>query len=295
MVEKAIPPETDAIVFRSSGRWSHCKPAVPYFVYLDAVVRTFVENTFDESDFIAPDLERIYSGEAAFLESAAGVFFESAWGLERAVSSYGLKGHHYHEAGVGGAVEPPESDAWDGTNLDLVTIAMNFRQKGGDVVRDAYVSLKSRFPSLTWRIIGGSPDAATAALPGVSYEGVLHRDVPADRLRMSSILSNAFLLVHPTREDVNPLVVAEAAYYGCPAISVREFAIPELIDDGRTGLLVGPPPDSGEVARAIESLLLDGTRYSTMRHEARENSLTRFSWKRTGAVICDTIASVIGS
>jgi glycosyltransferase involved in cell wall biosynthesis len=295
MVSGAVAPGSKAAVFRSAGRWCRWKPTTPYFIYLDAVVQTFVENTFAEDDFIQVDLDRIYAEEAAFLENATGVFFESAWGLERAVSAYNLKAAHYTVAGRGGVIDPPASDTWDGETIALVSIAMNFTQKGGDIVRDAFVKLKPRFPALTWNIIGGRPGAHTAAIPGVTYEGILDPDRPRDRVRMSSILSNAFLLVHPTREDTSPLVITEAAYYGCPSVSVNVFAIPELVVDGTTGLLVGSPPDSDAVAQAIESLLLDRSRYLSMRREARSYSLRQFSWAKTGQVICDSIAAAIGT
>ncbi|HMA20941.1 MAG TPA: hypothetical protein VKO87_09055, partial [Gemmatimonadaceae bacterium] len=68
-VESLIPSHADAVMFRSAARWCRLRPAVPYFVYLDAVFHTFFHNTFDPHDFIRSDIERIFEEEAAFLES----------------------------------------------------------------------------------------------------------------------------------------------------------------------------------------------------------------------------------
>ncbi len=288
-----VAPGSDAIVFRSAGRWSRCRPAVPYFVYLDAAVHTFFHNTFEPSDFESADLERIWREEALFLENASGVYFESDWGLRMAKSAYGLKRDHYRVAGRGGVLDPPLSDTWDGKSQRLVTIAMDFRQKGGDIVAEAYKRLKPRFPSLTWSIIGGEPDKGVAELDGVSYAGVLRADEPSERARLAEILSGAFLCVHPTREDTSPLVITEAAYFGCPSVSVRLFAIPDLVLDGRTGILLDAPADPAQLASAIESLLLDRPRYLEMRRGARDHALNNFQWERVGSVICDGIEEVL--
>jgi glycosyltransferase involved in cell wall biosynthesis len=288
-VQAGISPDTDAIVFRSAARWSLCEPALPYFIYLDAVTHTFFHNTFHERDFDRADLTRVWSDETTFLENASGVFFESDWGLRMARSAYTLNQDHYHVAGRGGALQPPAMDTWDGESLRLVTMAMDFRQKGGDIVADAYRRLRPRFPALTWSIIGGPPDFSPGTLPGVTYEGRLRIDDSAGADRLRAVLANAFLCLHPTREDTSPLVLTEAAYFGCPSISTSAFAIPELILDGETGILLERGADGAALAEAIERLLLDRERYRKMRQRAREYSLSTFRWDLTGKIICDGI------
>jgi glycosyltransferase involved in cell wall biosynthesis len=164
-------------------------------------------------------------------------------------------------------------------------MAMDFEQKGGDIVLDAYKTLKPRFPSLSWRIIGGQPCSGFDSLDGVTYEGELNVEVDADLKRLRQILSEAFLLVHPTREDTSPLVVTEAAYFGCPSLSVRAFALPELVDDGVTGLLVDFPARPADIVNGITTLMDDPARYQEMRTRARSESLARHSWPAIGEMI----------
>lgn len=294
-VADALPGDCDAVVFRSAARWCRCSPKVPYFVYLDAVFHTFFHNTFQSRDFVKTDLERIWREEAEFLEDAAGVFFESAWGLEEARRVYGLRGGHYHALGRGGVIDPPERDERAGGPPVLVTMAMKFRQKGGHIVRAAFEQLKPKFPDLRWHIVGGEPDFDWRTVEGVSHEGVLRPDDPKDAKRLRDLLAQAFLLVHPTLEDTSPLVITEAAYFGCPAISVRSFAMPELMIDGQTGMLLDPPPEPDELADAIAGLLEDPVRYDAMRGAAREFALERFSWNRIGDRMAARIREVVVS
>lgn len=288
-VERRLPRDVDALVFRSAASWCRVRPVVPYFVYLDACFDTFFHNTFRPADFDSSDLSRIWREEADFLEGASGVFFECQWGMDRAIEAYGLRGKHYWALGRGGVIEPPDVDAWDGTSLSLVTMAMKFRQKGGDLVLEAYKILKPKFPGLSWHIIGGPPEGDWESEDGIYYEGVIRPDEPQGMERLRALLAQAFLLVHPTREDVSPLVVTEVSYFGCPSISVNRFALPELILDGKTGFLLDAPVTSEALASAIETLLGDRVRYVEMRREARRHAMDHYQWD----VVGDRMASLI--
>jgi glycosyltransferase involved in cell wall biosynthesis len=291
-VASRLTSDVDAIVFRSAGRWCRVRPTVPYFIYLDAVVHTFFHNTFNAGDFDRDDLSRIFEQEARFLESADAVFFESKWGMQQAREAYSLKGSHYVAVGRGGVIEPPERDKWDGSSHSLVSIAMNFKQKGGHVVLNAYRTLKARFASLTWDIVGGDPGFDWTQLDGIRYHGVLDPNEAGDRLRLETILQNAFLLVHPTTEDTSPLVITEAAYFGCPSISVNAFAVPELIVHGVTGLLMNTA-SAGALVAAVTELFENKVRYRDMRHNARELALSQSRWEKVGGLMCDRIAATL--
>jgi glycosyltransferase involved in cell wall biosynthesis len=290
--EKLISGDTDAVVFRSSARWCRTRLNVPYFVYLDAVFQTFFENTVSLADFHLFDLERIWREEAEFLEGASGVFFESAWGMQKAIESYSLKKQHYFPVGRGGVIDPPSDDMWNG-GAQLLTMSMNFRQKGGDLVFEAYRKLKPQFPMLTWRVVGAPPEGNWQQVAGISYEGSLNPDVPEERARLENIIASSFLLLHPTREDVNPLVITETAYFGCPAISVRRFAMPELVIDGVTGILLDPDTVSESLPHAIASLLHHNADYRRMRKSARDYALRRCTWDRIGDAIATKIEQCI--
>ena len=64
----------------------------------------------------------------------------------------------------------------------------------------------------------------------------------------------ADIFVMPTRNEAFGLVFQEAAAAGLPAIGSRLNAIPEIVADGETGLLV-PPRDEAALAAALTALL----------------------------------------
>ncbi len=281
----------DGVFFRSATRWCHCKLGIPYFVYLDIVFHTFFENTFDEKEFVASDLQRIFDAEAKFLEGASAVFFESNWGLRKAREAYALRGDNYFVTSRGGVLKRPEEDTWPGEPLILLSIAMKFEQKGGDIILRAYKKLKKSYPDLRWHIVGGKPVEDWEGIDGIVYEGVLNLDHDDDLSRFRRLLSRAYLLLHPTREDTNPLVITEAAYFGCPCISVNRFAIPELVIDGKTGILLDFPTRAEALAEAVQQLIDSPETYRQMRRMAFEFSRSEFDWNVIGQRMAETIYS----
>ncbi|MFC1694690.1 glycosyltransferase family 4 protein [Pseudomonadota bacterium] len=282
-VSKALENDLDAVFFRSATSWCHCRPGIPYFVYLDVVFQTFFDNTFSRNDFVESDLERIFNSEAGFLENATAVFFESDWGMKKAKEAYSLVGEHYFVTGRGGVVESPANDSWREELLILLSIAMRFEQKGGDLTLEAFKALQKTHPDIRWHIVGGKPSDDCDGINGIVYEGPLDPGNEKDLERFRKLLSSAFVLLHPTREDTNPLVITEAAYFGCPSISVNRFAIPELVIHGKTGVLLDGPIQPSEIKDAIIKMINDPISYREMRKEARRFALERFQWDGIGS------------
>lgn len=284
--------DVDALFFRSSTRWCGYRPSLPYIVHTDVCFHTFFHNTFSERDFHKQDLQRIYALEREFMTNAQIVFFESGWGLQKAREALELDGANFRVAHNGGGLVPPDSDRWDGKSRKLVSVAKDFKQKGGDLVLEAFKILKPLYPNLEWHIIGGKPLESAANIEGIHYEGFLRPSVPEELQRFRNIMQKAFLLVHPTREDTNPLVLIEAAYFGCPSISVRDFAIPELVLDNQTGYLIDRPFSGADIAKKIEEAILSPN-YRVMRSEARNYSMRHFTWQATGELIAAEIQAAL--
>lgn len=288
-VELSVPEGAKCILFRTSTRWIACRPKVPYFVHLDAVFHTFCRNTFRAGEFDGKDLQRIFEQEAEFLEGAAGVFFESSWGLEQAVQHYQLRGHHYTSVGVAGNLPVAATYNEAARSRSVLTVAKRFAQKGGDYLAAGWLQLRQQFPDCSWHIVGGPAPSEVLQLPGVIYEGFLRPDVPAELMRLQTLLQQTSLLVHPTREDMNPLVLLEAAGFGCPAVTVRDFAIPELVQDGTTGVLLDRPLSGPAVAAAVAALWNDPRRLQDMSQAAWQSVRQRGGWDAIG----DRLAGLI--
>jgi L-malate glycosyltransferase len=72
------------------------------------------------------------------------------------------------------------------------------------------------------------------------------------------------------------LSILEAMCFGCPSVSTRVGGIPEVVEDGRSGVLV-PAGDAGALAGAVEALLDDAPRRLALGRAARDRARTLFA------------------
>lgn len=79
--------------------------------------------------------------------------------------------------------------------------------------------------------------------------------------------------------DASPLTTYEAAASGLPIVSTLSGGIPEIVEDGRSGLLV-ERSDPQATAEAILQLLSNPDQRNAMSQAAFERASTMFSWNR---------------
>jgi glycosyltransferase involved in cell wall biosynthesis len=90
---------------------------------------------------------------------------------------------------------------------------------------------------------------------------------------------HADLFLLPSRRESFGLVLAEAMARGLPVVATSAGAIPEVVPNGVTGLLV-PPDDSQALAGAIVSLLSDPQRMKAMGKAGAERVREHFTWDK---------------
>lgn len=156
--------------------------------------------------------------------------------------------------------------------------------KGQDVLIRAFPAVHTRFPQARLLIVGGSQGAASqeqfaaylrTLVAELGLNDVVH--FTGWREDVVSIMRALDLFVHaPTRLDPLPTVVIHACAVGCLIVAARIGGIPEIVEDGISGLLV-PPRDSAALSVAIIQALANRERLAPMRHNARQRFLQRFS------------------
>ena len=95
------------------------------------------------------------------------------------------------------------------------------------------------------------------------------------REQLKSHLRGASLLALPSLEDNCPMVVLEAAAAGVPVVAAKVGGVPDLIEDGKTGLLFDPL-DAVGMAGAVEKLLEQPSLAHALAADANQRARERF-------------------
>ncbi len=159
-----------------------------------------------------------------------------------------------------------------GAGLEVVCVGALVAQKGHDVLLAA--AGRSRHP---WRvtIVGAGPlraeleRTAEALAPGrVRFVG--WTDDPAQHMRA------AHVLCMPSRYESFGYAAVEAGALGRPVVGTRIDGLDEIVELGRSGLLVEPGnPDA--LAAALDGLWGDLDTISALGRVARERALAHFT------------------
>lgn len=277
-VDARCAPEAKFDFFHGFTPWLHTRPSRPYLAWSDCTFRDYIDLYHHRQEFRSQDLHRIEQAEAVWINGARRVAFSSAWAADRAAKVYGLGRKRIDVVGIFGEAEMPDRDVYAGAK-QFAFVSTNFEAKGGRVVLSALRKVRNSHPDATLVIVGDRPPYVKSE-PGVSMTGFLRKEDTEQARRFQEILAQSRAIVHPTKSDIAPLLIIEAGYFGSPVISSRRFAIPELVDDERTGILLDNPADASAVADAMTAMLDFESRYQAMRQaawaKARDHSKVAF-------------------
>lgn len=101
--------------------------------------------------------------------------------------------------------------------------------------------------------------------------------IPNDLL--GSLFQEATVVVLPYVEATQSGVIPIAWAFAKPVITTPVGAIPEVVDDGKTGILV-PPKNVEGLANAVIDLLKNDDKRRTIGRNAYEKAFTEYSWDR---------------
>ena len=148
------------------------------------------------------------------------------------------------------------------------------KRKGAHVLMRAIPKIWMQHPECEFVFIGSICDdvKAEAAVmsPRVRFLG------PREHAELVRWYQQASVFVAPSLWDNSPNTIYEAMACGTTVVASCVGGVPELVDDGVTGLLV-PPGDSAALAEAILALLDDPALRERMGQHAREKAVAEYS------------------
>ena len=172
-----------------------------------------------------------------------------------------------------------EARAPNPTLLTVSRLESVDRYKGVDLVLRALPAVLEQFHETRYVVVGDGCDRpyleALAREMGVAQAVEFRGRIPPDELAREFERSWLFLL--PSTGEGFGIVYIEAAWFGAPSLGVRAGGVPEVIEDGVTGVLVQPGDHVG-IARGVISLLRDPGALEGMGERARERAARLFGY-----------------
>jgi len=147
----------------------------------------------------------------------------------------------------------------DGGKFRLLSVGSVIERKGLRYLLEALDTLSDSKVQLD--VVGDTEDESgyVAGMKelitsyGLGKQVTLHGHI-ADREQLRQLYRKADVLVLPSLYETFGIVLLEAMSFGLPIISTTAGAIPELVKNGETGILV-PPKDPRALANAITKLI----------------------------------------
>ncbi|WP_102127684.1 glycosyltransferase family 4 protein [Deinococcus planocerae] len=244
----------------------------PYAVYLDA--------TFEMSRRYYPvdhPLSKRATDEWLRLEGdvyrgAARLFPWSDFAARSLTEDYGCDPGRVVRVGAGTNLMAPSLEGKRYDEPVALFVGIDFERKGGLDVLRAFQEVRSQLPEAELWIVGPRLPKA-APQPGVRWIGRVR-----DRAALADLYARARLFVMPSFEPWGH-VFCEAMGHGLPCVALNVGPASEIVQQGRTGLLV----DQGSVpalSAAMLELLRDPALAAELGRHAYARVQENFTWQR---------------
>lgn len=256
----------------------------------------------DDKTYRRLHVDKLITAEAWMLERSALILGNSAAIVRDIEAAYGLALDPARLRVVphGLAPEVPATPPARGPGTRILFVGRFETRKGIDILANAIPRVLQMQPEAHVVLVGD---------PEVDEDGRGPTHRPAiealvarfpNRVEMTGLLSRAALVeeyaradifVAPSRYESFGLIFLEAMMHGAACIGTRVGGIPEVIEDGTTGLLV-PPEDPVALAEALCRLLQDSQLRQRLGAAGLEAFRSRFSAARMAELVEASFASI---
>jgi glycosyltransferase involved in cell wall biosynthesis len=185
------------------------------------------------------------------------------------------------EAGRGAGPSLAQELRLNPDNLNIIVLGEVCPRKGTAYLLEAMAKMQAAVPKVSVYLVGDN-----SAPEHQEYRKHLHDVVARRRLDnihftgwrrdCCEILALMDLLVLPSTDEGVPKAILEAMALGKPVVASRIGGIPEVVLEGKTGLLVAPQ-DSDELAQAIITLAQDSELRQKMGALAKKVALREYA------------------
>ena len=272
----ALRPAPDVVLQNGALFAPGAPPPFPYALLVDRT-RALAEASPGWPRASVPEPLRYgdawFAREATVYRGAAVLATFSENVARSLVRDYGVDPSRVRVVGAGANVFPEKAPRRDDGHT-IVFVGFDFARRGGHVLLEAFRLLRRRIPSARLLVAGAPrPDHAPER---ATFLGPVETD------ELPTLFAQSTVFAMPTLQEPSGPAFLDAAACGLPCVGTRIEAVPEIVREGETGLLV-PPGDPVALAGALERLLADLARARAMGARGRARVFAGGLWHHVAA------------
>lgn len=179
----------------------------------------------------------------------------------------------------------------------IVFVGQINKENHGKGLGDLLIAFRNVLRSVDARLIVVGPGNAIDDYKKMSVELKISEKVtftgPISSQNMPGIYKKAAVVVLPPRHSEGlGIILVEAGACGIPTIGTKVGGIPNVIQDGKTGLIV-PPNNPERLAEGIMRIITDRELSERMGREGREYIRKNFDWRISAKKTCDIFRELL--
>ena len=158
------------------------------------------------------------------------------------------------------SVEVPPENPYRSSATKILFLGVPIQRKGIFDLLSAFQILDGELPPEYQLMICGADDGFNSGISSRIKELRLENRVVLKgwigKEEKSAVFGQTCVNVLPSYHEGLPMTILETMAFGIPNISTNVAAIPEIVEDGKNGVLI-EPGNVEDLARAIQKLVLD--------------------------------------
>lgn len=223
-------------------------------------------------------LREKYQAQYKTIHQSEAIFTHSSYGADSIARDYNYPREKIFPIGAGaslqfGSIKRSRPDRFRRCNI--LFIGRDWERKGGPLVYAAFKLLRAEIPHATLTIVG--PTEQPVFGPGVLFAGFLRKHRYRERRKLKKLYLNASIFCTPSVCETWGLVYVEAAAAGLPIVGTYEWAMPDIVLNGKTGVLCNERSPEA-IAKAMASILVDPIGALKMGQEAAKYVRDVLDW-----------------
>jgi glycosyltransferase involved in cell wall biosynthesis len=258
--------------FQTQSLFDASVPGTPHFVYTD---HTHLANLFYSAEARPPLASRTWRELERSIYNNARINFTMSRHVARSLTEhYGCREAQIECVYAGSNVPMADLQELGSARFShkrILFVGIDWERKGGPVLLEAFRRVRQSHPTAELVIVGCSPEIS---MPGCRVVG---RVPLAD---VAAFYRSASVFCLPTTVEPFGFVFIEAFAHGLPVVATDIGAIPDFVEEGRSGHRVGCG-DSAQLADRLSELLADPARCAAFGARGQALVRDRYTWQAT--------------